>query len=93
LTQLQAFRILDYTPPKESPQLYFFRHRPAAEELYIDPIKYRERKERYATRIRAMVRYLGLAVECRSRFLAHYFGDKEAEDCGICDNCLRASRR
>jgi ATP-dependent DNA helicase RecQ len=93
LAQLQAFRILEYTPPKESPQLYFFRHRPAAEELYIDPIKYRERKERYATRIRAMVRYLGLAVECRSRFLAHYFGDKEAEDCGICDNCLRASRR
>jgi ATP-dependent DNA helicase RecQ len=93
LTQLQAFRILEYTPPKESPQLYFFRHRPEAEELYIDPIKYRERKERYATRIRAMVRYLGLAVECRSRFLAHYFGDKEAEDCGICDNCLRASRR
>lgn len=92
LAQLQAFRILEYTASKESPQLYFFRHRPAAEELYIDPVRYRERKEQYATRIRAMVRYLGLAIECRSRFLAHYFGDKDAGDCGVCDNCLRAAR-
>ena len=68
LAQLQAFRILEYTPSKESPQLYFFRHRPAADELYIDPVRYRERKEQYATRIRAMVRYLGLAIECCSRF-------------------------
>ncbi|GGB06803.1 RecQ family ATP-dependent DNA helicase [Puia dinghuensis] len=89
LTRLQAFRIIDYTPAKESPQLYFFRNRPAAEELYIQPVSYRERKERYATRIRAMMRYLGLAEECRSRYLANYFGDKEINDCEICDNCLR----
>jgi ATP-dependent DNA helicase RecQ len=88
LAQLQTFRIIDYTPPKESPQLYFFRDRVVASEFYIDPVKYRERKEQYATRIRAIVRYLGLSVECRSRYLANYFGDKDAEDCGICDNCL-----
>jgi ATP-dependent DNA helicase RecQ len=92
LARLQAFRIIDYTPAKESPQLYFFRDRPTAEVLYINPVEYRERKERYAMRIRAMLRYLGLAEECRSRFLAHYFGDKETGDCGICDNCLRAGR-
>jgi ATP-dependent DNA helicase RecQ len=92
LAQLQAFRIIEYTPPKESPQLYFFRNRVAAEEFYIDPVKYRERKEQYAIRIRAMIRYLGLAVECRSRYLANYFGDKDATDCGVCDNCLRNAR-
>jgi len=89
LARLQAFGIIDYQPAKESPQIYFFRDRPAAEELYIQPVQYRERKERYATRIRAMVRYMGLAEECRSRYLANYFGDKTVEDCGICDNCLR----
>jgi ATP-dependent DNA helicase RecQ len=93
LAQLQAYHIIGYVPLKESPQLYFFRDRVAAEDLYIDPIKYRERKEQYATRIRAMVRYLGLSVDCRSRYLANYFGDKDAEDCGVCDNCLRAARR
>ena len=93
LAQLQAFHIIDYTPVRDSPQLYFFRNRPAAEELYIDPIQYRERKEQYATRVRAMLRYLRLEDQCRSRYLAHYFGDKTAEDCGICDNCLRSRGR
>ena len=92
LAQLQAYHIIGYVPLKESPQLYFFRDRVAAEDLYIDPVRYRERKEQYAIRIRAMVRYLGLSVDCRSRYLANYFGDRDAEDCGVCDNCLRASR-
>jgi len=92
LAQLAAFRIIKYEPPKDMPQLYFFRDRVAAEVLYIDPVRYRERKEAYADRIRAMVRYLGLTDECRSRYLAAYFGDRNAEDCGICDNCLRARR-
>lgn len=93
LVRLQAFRIIDYNPPKEMPQLYFFRNRANAEDLYIDPVRYRERKEIYANRIRAMIRYLHLGDECRSRYLAGYFGDKDAGDCGICDNCLRAKRR
>lgn len=92
LAQLHAYRIVDYTPARENPQLYFFRDRPAAEELYIDPVKYRERKDQYATRIRAMLRYLRLEEQCRSRYLANYFGDKDATDCGICDNCLRNRR-
>jgi ATP-dependent DNA helicase RecQ len=92
LAQLQAFHIVEYTPVRDSPQLYFFRDRPAAEELYIDPIQYRERKEQYATRVRAMLRYLRLEEPCRSSYLAHYFGDKEAGDCGICDNCLRRAK-
>ncbi|HET6254223.1 MAG TPA: ATP-dependent DNA helicase RecQ [Puia sp.] len=91
LAQLEAFRIIEYDPPKEMPQLYFFRDRVGAEELYIDPVKYRERKEVYTVRVRAMIRYLGFE-ECRSRYLANYFGDKDAGDCGICDNCL-ADRR
>jgi ATP-dependent DNA helicase RecQ len=91
LAQLQAWGIVDYTPAKESPQLYFFRDRPAAEELYIDPVKYRQRKEQFADRVRAMLRYMKES-QCRSRYLAHYFGDKDATDCGICDNCLRNNR-
>ena len=89
ISRLKAFDLIDYTPAKESPQLYFFRDRPAAEELYVDPVRYREKKERYASRVRAMLRYLRLEDQCRSRYLALYFGDKDAGDCGICDNCLR----
>lgn len=89
LAELQAYHLVDYTPARDTPQLYFFRNRPSAEELYIDPVQYRERKEQYAARIRAILRYLRLEEECRSRYLAHYFGDRDAGDCGICDNCLR----
>jgi ATP-dependent DNA helicase RecQ len=91
LVQLQAWGIVDYTPAKESPQLYFLRDRPAAEELYIDPMRYRQRKEQFADRVRAMLRYMKDS-QCRSRYLAHYFGDKDATDCGICDNCLRNNK-
>ena len=89
LSRLEAFHLIDYTPAKESPQLYFLRDRPAADELYIDPVRHRERKEQYAARIRAILRYLRQEDQCRSRSLAQYFGDKDAADCGICDNCLR----
>ncbi len=92
LLQLQAFHIFEYTPPKDTPQLYFLRDRPPAEDLYIDPVSYREKKERYATRIHTMIRYMALSDKCRSRFLAGYFGDKEAKDCGICDNCRKNAR-
>jgi len=92
LLQLQAFHVIEYTPQKDTPQLYFARGRPAAEELYIDPVGHRLRKEQYAARIHSMVRYMDLSMECRSRWLAGYFGDREAKDCGICDNCRKAGR-
>jgi ATP-dependent DNA helicase RecQ len=93
LNQLQSYHVVDYTPQKDTPQLYFARERPAAEELYIDPVGLRLRKEEFAGRIHSMVRYMELSVECRSRWLAGYFGDKEAKDCGICDNCRQAGRK
>jgi ATP-dependent DNA helicase RecQ len=109
LAQLQAYHLIEYQPQKDSPQLYFFRDRPPAEALYIDPVDYRERKERYSKRVRAMIEYLRIGdgnqagekdetrgnvgeeitAECRSRWLARYFGDTGAENCGICDSCLR----
>ena len=48
------------------------------------------RKEQYATRIRTMLGYLNMHGGCRSRYLANYFGDKTATNCGICDHCLAA---
>lgn len=92
LSRMQAFHLIEHTPAKESPQLYFFRDRPAAEELYIDPVRHRERKEQYAARIRSVLRYLRLEEQCRSRYMANYFGDKDTADCGICDVCLRNRR-
>jgi ATP-dependent DNA helicase RecQ len=92
LLQLQAFNIIEYSPQKDEPQLYFLENRVRAEELYIDPIRYRLRKEQYVARVRTMIQYLDMTEGCRSRFLANYFGDDESTDCGVCDNCLRNKR-
>jgi len=93
LGQLQAYHLIDYIPQKDTPQLYFSRARPAVEELYIDPVGLRLRKEQFAARIQAIIRYMELSLECRSRILANYFGDKNSKDCGICDNCRRTGRK
>ncbi|MHA4812273.1 RecQ family ATP-dependent DNA helicase [Flavitalea flava] len=93
LQQLQAYHILEYTPPKDTPQLYFLRDRVQAEELYLDPVSYKKRKEKFAARIQTMVGFLEKKEGCRSRFLANYFGDNEATDCGICDNCLKVQHK
>lgn len=39
-----------------------------------------------------MTTYLKTA-SCRSRFISQYFGDEEAKDCGICDNCLATKQK
>jgi ATP-dependent DNA helicase RecQ len=93
LQELQAYALLEYTPRKDMPQLYFSYGRPLADELYIDAVAHRLRKEQFAARTQTILRYMDLSVECRSRILANYFGDKEAKDCGICDNCRKAGRR
>ena len=36
-----------------------------------------------------MVQYVQETNECRSKMIGSYFGDRELNDCGICDNCLR----
>jgi ATP-dependent DNA helicase RecQ len=92
LIRLHSARVIEYIPVKREPLIYFLRDRVAAEDLYIDPLAYRRRKEQYAVRIGRMLEYLKLSGNCRSRFLAVYFGDEKAGDCGICDNCLRRKK-
>jgi ATP-dependent DNA helicase RecQ len=30
---------------------------------------------------------------CRSRFIQNYFGEEDAEDCGVCDICLARKKQ
>ena len=56
---------------------------------------YEKRRESYAGKIRGMVRYVEDRERCRQLQLMEYFGQRETEPCGICDNCLarRKGRR
>jgi len=89
LQQLQRFGIIRYQPQKDSPQLYFIHNHIKSEDLQINQVNYRKRKEQYKKRIDALVEYIKTETQCRSQYIAHYFGDDEAKPCGVCDNCLR----
>lgn len=87
LKELQAFGIIDYIPQKETPQINFLTNRAPAASLEIDIEKLTERKKKYQERTDTMLKYFHLKT-CRSKFIATYFGDENAGDCGVCDICL-----
>jgi ATP-dependent DNA helicase RecQ len=93
LTKLHAYRIIDYSPKKEKPQVYLFQNRVKADDLKINTKKYNKRKKQYEERLEAMKSYVGTSSECRSIMIAKYFGDESVEPCGICDNCIGKRKR
>ena len=93
LAQLQSFGIISYLPQKDSPQIHFLLNRASAKYLQIDQDHYFERKRQYIERIENMLKYVSLLDCCRSQFVANYFGDDKAKECGSCDNCLVKKRK
>jgi ATP-dependent DNA helicase RecQ len=89
LRQLHLYRIVDYEPRKETPQLMLLRGRIRVEELTIDMEAYEKRKALFTKRVNDMVAFTLEQKDCRSTIIGRYFGDKDIHDCGICDNCLR----
>ena len=89
LMQLHSYRIIEYVLQKDKPQLFFLRNRIKTEDLLLDLKALNMRKEKFTERIKKMIGYIGETLECRSKFIAGYFGDNEIKNCGICDNCLR----
>lgn len=92
LQQLHAYNIIRYEPQKDSPQVYFYVDRAAAADLRINLSRLEERKKIYEQRVQTMHRYVSQRSDCRSSFIAGYFGDGTVRDCGICDNCLQKTR-
>jgi ATP-dependent DNA helicase RecQ len=88
LAQLHSYRIIDYQPQKDSPQLYFLKPRVKAEDLFIDLKAFQSRKEKFIERIGNMISYIHETIECRSKIIGSYFGDNNLKNCGVCDNCL-----
>lgn len=88
LVMLGKRRIIDYIPRKKTPYIIYTRERVEQHRLQIPQTVYEERKERYETRIKAIVDYATSENACRSRMLLRYFGEKNEHNCGQCDVCL-----
>jgi ATP-dependent DNA helicase RecQ len=88
LKHLSAYGIVDYSPQKDKPQVYFPRNRVKAEDLQINTENYRRRKKQFEARVSKMIEYASASEVCRSVIIGKYFGDEGIESCGICDVCL-----
>jgi len=87
LKTLHRNGIIEYDPQKDGPQLYISQPRMKADDIRINTDNYKKRKEEYKKRVDAAVRYIH-SDGCRSQYIAKYFGEEEAKECGICDRCL-----
>lgn len=89
LAQLQNFKLIEYAPQKDNPQIVLLRNRIKAEELTINMQAYNKRKEKFYLRLKEIIHFVKEKAACRSRIIGTYFGDDAVRPCGICDNCLR----
>jgi ATP-dependent DNA helicase RecQ len=87
LTALHQFKIFNYQPRKNKPQIYLLQNRVKKQDLHLDTIFIARRKEDFEQRLKSVKSYIGDTVVCRTRLLVKYFGESVTEDCGICDVC------
>lgn len=87
LRHLTQLRIINYIPHKDTPQITYTTRRVDTQYVQIPYDIYELRREQYKQRVGAMIKYFSEDVECRSRYLLHYFAD-EGDDCGCCDVCI-----
>ena len=92
LKVLWRMNVIRYIPAARSPMILFQTERLPLKDLYISPDSYGHRQRLMRERFENMLRYAMAEDECRSRIIERYFGDKEAKECGVCDNCLRRKR-
>jgi len=91
LYELHKFHIVEYNPQKESPQIYYNLPRRKADDIHIDENAYFFRKEQFIKRVNGILAFVQ-TKKCRSVAIAEYFGEQGAENCGICDNCVKKEK-
>ncbi len=89
LQLLHQYKIIDYKPASEKPQLLLLKNRMYNDDFVIDLQAMNGRKAEAKKRAEAITDFVNITTKCRSKFIANYFGDNEVPDCGICDNCIK----
>ena len=56
-------------------------------EIYLSPVIFEQRQERFVSKINAMLEYAEQTQFCREQVLLAYFGETNASVCGRCDVC------
>jgi ATP-dependent DNA helicase RecQ len=88
LQRLNDLHIASYIPKREKPQVTLLQNRIKKEELILDKKFIEQRIEGFKERIDSVRGYINNTTICLSKYLVQYFGEMDAEDCGICSVCL-----
>jgi len=89
LNKLKSYGIINYIQKKNNPIIVFTEERLDDKTLTISKVNYDIIKDRFVKRINAIINYASSDNKCRSQMLLSYFGEKNANRCGVCDVCNR----
>lgn len=93
LIRMQRLGIIEYLPHKSTPQLIFNTERLNESDIALSKTFYFGRKKEAFSMLESIISYASTEIECRSRMLVSYFGEKKSEDCEVCDFCLKRKRK
>lgn len=88
LIRLNDLDIISFIPRREKPQIALLQNRIKIDELILDKKFIEDRIGGFKERIESVRGYLTNENICLSRYLVQYFGEADADDCGICSVCL-----
>ena len=78
--------ILEYKPPFKGTEIRILK-RVQPNDLNIDTVALKEKLKRAYKKLDKMEEYI-YHFDCRQKYILDYFGDLNAQECKICDNCL-----
>jgi ATP-dependent DNA helicase RecQ len=93
LNKLVQLEIVKYSRKNNNSQITYLKARKDAEKLYLGERKWEERKKYEQEKLEKITNYISDKGTCRSKLLLHYFGEKESEQCGKCDYCIKEKRQ
>lgn len=89
LMHLDALKVIHYRRHSDKPQICLPTFRVDDSVIGDSDATYRRLKAAAQQRMEAMIAYVGQRQRCRSQLLLEYFGERQEQPCGQCDNCLQ----
>lgn len=89
LWQLHKMGFIYYTPASGGGTLMLLSQRLPPQYVQLNDALLLQLKKAYFDNIQQVIDYVLLEKGCRNVFLAQHFGEKNVQDCGVCDHCLQ----
>lgn len=93
LEYLSQAEVVDYQHSSELPKITFLTPRFEVNNLPLDKKRIEWRKKVTMEKVAAIKDYALNNQKCRTRFIQNYFNELATTDCGVCDICLRRTRK